>query len=101
MHVKLSIQETLKINSSISLGLVKNTVKGLMVIVLAFSLSACGGGKKNKSVAEQGPDITRPPETIGTQRQAAPAQQRDPDEAISFDEWRKQRLKELEEEQNP
>jgi len=101
MHVKLLIEETIKLSSSTSHGLVKNITKGVLVIVLAFSLSACGGAKKNKNVAEQGPDITRPPQTIGTKRQAAPAQQRDPDEAISFDEWRKQRLKELEEEQNP
>ncbi len=67
------------------------------IVVVSLALSACAGGKKNNSTEANGAekavsqDITRPPQTIvGRQEQ----QEQNPEETISFDEWRKKRLEE-------
>lgn len=67
------------------------------IVVLSLALSACVGGKKatadevaaNKDVASQ--DITRPPQTIVGRKEV---EEQNPEETISFDEWRKKRLEE-------
>jgi len=70
----------------------------IMSLIVASALVGCGGNKKAadpEAVAKQGPDITRPPQTIGTQDNKPVVEERNPDETISFDEWRKKRLEEL------
>lgn len=77
----------------------------LAALVLSFTLSitlgACGGNKK--AVAENATegatsDITRPPQTIVGRQEV---QERNPEETISFDEWRKRRLEEQRKQQTP
>ncbi|GAA6140077.1 hypothetical protein NBRC116583_38240 [Arenicella sp. 4NH20-0111] len=75
-----------------------------LTLILAFSLtlSACGGFKKDKPALAESKqpsvDITRPPETIVGRKEV---EERDPEETISFDEWRKRRLEEQKEQASP
>lgn len=72
-----------------------------LVLALSLTVSACGLIKKspeaNPEAKEVVADITRPPETIVGRKEV---EARDPDETISFDEWRKRRLKEQSEEKD-
>ncbi len=69
----------------------------MIYLLLGLTLCACGGNKK-EAVAEPVEDITRPPQTIVGREEV---QERNPDETISFDEWRKRRLEELKKQQAP
>ena len=92
-----SINTTLLVDSS-QIQIRKKIDTILLLLFLATALIGCGGNKKaaeTEVVAKQGPDITRPPQTIGTQEDRQVVEERNPDETISFDEWRKKRLKEL------
>jgi len=72
-----------------------SAAKLLIVTVVLTTLVACGGGRKAPVDPETGntvSDITQPPQTIvGRQDEV---QVRDPEETVSFDEWRKRRLEE-------
>ncbi len=83
--------------SSASTGLAKWSIFALLLV----GLTACGGNKKPAEVAKDTVDITRPPQTIDGNVSQAPVQERSPDETISFDEWRKRRLQEIQEQQTP
>ena len=71
------------------------TIKMTRVAVLVFTclmFSACGGKKETIS-EEPVTDITRPPQTV--KDAAKPAQEEtNPDETISYDEWRRRRERE-------
>ena len=86
-------------HSSSAPAFFRKVLSASLLALIAVSISACGGSSKKNEVAKtQGPDITRPPQTIeGETRQ--PVQERSPEETISFDEWRKRRLEELKKQQ--
>ncbi len=86
--------------------LARNRLTKLVLLMsVTMTVSACGANKKgvaNSSASSGGAavatsDITLPPNTIEGRVEA---KQRDPEETISFDEWRKRRIQELEKEQN-
>lgn len=72
---------------------------------LAFSLSACSGKKVDEeSTSASAPqsdkvqsDITRPPTTIGAQREVVV--ETNPNETISFEEWQRQQLEQADTEE--
>lgn len=82
------------LNYSRSKSVSKGAASWLIVIMVSVVLSACGG--KNKSVAKQAEeskvtttsDITRPPAVI---KEVTVEEESNPDETISFDEWRRRR----------
>jgi len=67
-----------------------------LLLTLSALLVACGGGKKEVA-AESGNDITRPPvvEKVAVQQEKAVAE----GETISFDEWRRRREAEKQQDQ--
>ncbi len=68
-------------------------------MIFCATLVACGGNKKAPADPETGEpiaDITRPPQTIVGRKEV---QERNPEETISFDEWRKRRLEEQRQQQ--
>lgn len=70
----------------------KNTImKSLILILLCIATSACGGSKKSPDTTNvvKGSDITRPPVVVKNNR--AIEAEKDPEETISFDEWKRQR----------
>lgn len=79
-----------------------NTILKVSLIGLTcFVLSACGGSKKTagETVVANGSDITRPPSIV---KDRLPSETvKDPDETISFDEWKKRREAELAGESTP
>lgn len=74
--------------------------KMVLGLFVGLALSACGGGSKKVAAepVEPGQDITRPPQTIVGREEV---KERNPDETISFDEWRKRRLEEQRKQENP
>ena len=85
----------------------KQFVPAIIVVSMSLALSACAGKKKQEAQATAQTqaaqpaatqDITRPPQTIVGRKEV---KQRNPDETISFDEWRKKRLEEIEAEKKP
>lgn len=75
--------------------------KNALALIFCATLAACGGNKKAPIDAETGEptaDITRPPQTIVGRIEV---QERNPEETISFDEWRKRRLEEQRQQQSP
>lgn len=100
MRTKITNEHSLvvkKLVNSSSIQIRKKLGLTLVSFFVASTLMGCAGNKKSTSdeqLAKQGPDITRPPQTIGTQDRQV-AEERNPDETISFDEWRKKRLEEL------
>ncbi len=77
----------------------QNKARVGVVILMLFAgmmLSACAGKKTkaNSSESEQPvADITRPPQMVRAEQEVV--EESDPDETISFDEWRKRRQAEL------
>jgi hypothetical protein len=78
--------------------ILKRRLKTVFLIVLLGSLAACGGKKARDSAdlakevsssAGTQSDITRPPEVIKEVQNQE--QETNPDETISFDEWRRRR----------
>lgn len=66
-----------------------------LLLAVLILLTGCGTGilKSKKPVAvETGDDITRPP--VVAKDRAQPQQETNPNEAVSFDEWRKKREEE-------
>ena len=78
------------------------TIKTIRVTTLLFAclvISACGG---KKTITSEGPitDITRPPTTVkGVEEQNQ--EETNPDETVSYDEWRRRRQKEAERDAPP
>lgn len=78
----------------------KNSLKILVILLAATQIAACAGGAKKAAGADSDKassadpqktaptDMTRPPVTIGTQNRVVV--ESNPDETISFDEWKKQ-----------
>lgn len=76
-----------------------NMKKALLISLLGLTLSACGGNKRASTAPDTGQptaDITRPPKTIVGREEV---QERNPEETVSFDEWRKRRLEEQKKQQ--
>jgi hypothetical protein len=64
----------------------------LLITMLAVGLTACGGKRtaKPEQTAANGSqpvDMTRPPKTIGAEREIVV--ESDPNETISFEEWQR------------
>ena len=79
-----------------------NTILKVSIIGLTcFVLSACGGNRKpaEDAVAANSPDITRPPSIVKNRLPSETV--KNPDETISFDEWKKKRDAELAGEAKP
>jgi len=76
----------------------KTRLGAITLVVLAVTLlTACAGKKTTTEAAETKDavaDITRPPQTVKREREVV--EETNPDETISFDEWRKRRQAELE-----
>lgn len=64
-------------------------------LLTCLVLSACGG-KKESVDGEPVTDITRPPQTVKDAAEEV-QQETNPDETISYDEWRRRRQQEAEE----
>lgn len=78
----------------------KHTFKLVISLLTVSVLSACTGNKTqtdadNLSVGSV-EDITLPPQTITGRKEV---KERNPEETISFDEWRKRRIEELKQDQ--
>lgn len=72
------------------------TIKKTRVAILVFTcllFSACGGKKETIS-EEPVVDITRPPQTVKDAAKPAQEEETNPDETISYDEWRRRREQE-------
>ncbi len=88
-----------RIQVSAAKALYSTFSKAALILLTVFLVSACGGNKK--APVENGQpvaDITRPPETIVGREEV---QERNPEETVSFDEWRKRRVEELRRQQSP
>jgi len=76
----------------------KARLGAITLAVLAVTLLTACAGKKTTTEATQTKetvaDITRPPQTVKREREVV--EETNPDETISFDEWRKRRQAELE-----
>jgi hypothetical protein len=74
---------------------INNILKVSLIGLTCFVLSACGGNKKpaEEAAVANGSDITRPPSIV---KDRLPSETvKNPDETISFDEWKKKRDAEL------
>lgn len=72
-----------------------NSFKLIGAALLCFTMTACAGSKKVAEPTEPVADITRPPQMVSNDPQVA-VEESNPDETISYDEWRKRREAELE-----
>ena len=68
----------------------------IIISTLSIALTACstvrewrGGERASTKVVDNANDITRPPAVA--RHQTATTSESNPDETVSFDEWRKQR----------
>jgi len=69
----------------------KRNLQSLMLLTLTLSLTACGVKLFNskESSAKSQEDITRPP-AIEVSKETDIRVQSDPEESVSFEEWKKQ-----------
>lgn len=72
-----------------------NIIKISLIAASCLVLSACGGSKKTpvQVDAANSTDITRPPVIVKDEK--AVEAEKNPEETISFDEWKKKRDAEL------
>jgi len=67
----------------------------ILILFASASLSACAGRSAEPVSSESVEDITRPPQMVKAEQREV-IEESDPEETISFDEWRRQRQAELE-----
>ena len=67
-------------------------LKIMVVFLLLLSITACGTASKSVELDENGEqtDITRPPTFVKPQLSQKEQVEKDPDEAVSLEEWEKQ-----------
>lgn len=66
----------------------KTPYKIIVCTALLLFISACGGKAAKKETVESTEDITRPPTISGT---IVREKEKDPEETVSFDRWKKDR----------